>query len=68
MSDKSAYNYEKFVEDDMKGATTTHRFTILINWTGLRHVLQVMSTFLWVMMVLWAELASIILFVYLFVS
>lgn len=67
MADKSPYNYEKFEDESQKG-TTTHRFTIHINSSAIRRVLEVASTFFWVMMVLWAELASIILFVYILVS
>jgi hypothetical protein len=65
MSDETSCTYQKCVDDD---GHNSHRFFIHINSESLKNALEIMSTFLWVMMIVWIEIGAILIFCYIFVS
>lgn len=67
MSDESSSKFKKCVEISDDGQHS-HRVTIHFDSKSIRNALEVMSTFLWVMMILWIEIGALIIYFYVFVS
>jgi hypothetical protein len=65
MSEKSSYLYQKCLDED---GESSHNLVVRISSESIQHFLQTLSTFLWVITLLWLEVSSLAMYFLIFVS